>query len=103
MLSETEKRIIQSRSFQLLLSKRRRLRWALVLLSVGSYVGFNLAAVYAPSLLSYQLSENSVVTLGIALAYVIMLLGIVLSAYYVHKANTGFARLEDEVLRELDE
>lgn len=103
MLSDTEKRIIQSRHFQLLLSKRRRLRWLLVLVTVGLYVGFNLAAVYAPALLSMPVTASSVVTLGIVMAYFIMLLGIVLTLYYVHVANTAFSELERRVREEMQE
>jgi len=101
VLNEQEKRVSEHPSFRLLVAKRRKIRFLLTALLLGLYLAFSLAAVYAPDFLATPLSNTSVVPIGIAIGYAIIMLAIVVAGYYVHVANTGFAKLEQEVERDL--
>lgn len=102
LLNEQEKRISENPSFRLLVAKRRRIRFLLTSLLLGLYLTFCMAAVYAPDFLSIPLSGTSVVPLGIPIGYAIIVLAIAIAAYYVYVANTKFAKLEQEVEKDLE-
>ena len=101
MLNEQEKRVSEHPSFKLLVASRRKLRFAFTWLLLGLYLAFCLAAVYAPDFLAKPLSSSSVVPIGVALAYALIVLAIFVAGYYVHVANTRFASLEQEVEKDL--
>ena len=101
MLSETEKRVLAHPAFRQLVRKRRRLTWGLATLFVGLYILFSLAAVWYPESLGRAVAEGSAVNFAILLAYGIIGLGIVLSGFYVHRANTQLARLQRELEQDL--
>ena len=101
LLSETEKRVLAHPAFRRLVRKRRRLTWGLATLFVGLYILFSLAAVWYPESLGRAVAEGSAVNFAILLAYGIIGLGIVLSGFYVHRANTELARLQRELEQDL--
>lgn len=101
MLNEQEKKVAEHPSFRLLVARRRKIRFVFTALLLGLYLAFSMGAVYAPDFLAKPLSNSSVVPIGVVIAYAIIVLAVVVAAYYVHVANTKFAALEQEVERDL--
>lgn len=87
--------------FQRLCRQRQSLRLALVAFLVALYLAFALISLYAPAWFSASIGGGSVVAIGIPVAYAIIVASILLSAFYVHWANTRFAALEHKIKESL--
>ena len=88
-------------SFRSLVARRARLRLLLTCLLLGLYLAFCLGVVYVPDFFARPLSPTSVVPVGVAIAYALIALSIIVAGFYVHVANTQFAKLEQDVERDL--
>ena len=81
---------------------RTRNAWAtaLTLLVVVVYFGYILLIAFDRDLLATKLAPGSVISIGIPMGLGVILFTILITAVYVHLANTRFDRMAAEVLRE---
>ncbi len=83
--------------FAKLTQSRARWAWGLSTLILLMYFAFILLIAFAPSLLGQPIAAGSVITVGIPLGVVIILMAFVLTGVYVHKANTHFDTLNQQI------
>jgi uncharacterized membrane protein (DUF485 family) len=81
---------------------RTRNAWAMVLtaLVVVVYFGYILLIAFDKEFLARKLGAGLVTSIGIPIGLGVILFTIVITAVYVHLANTRFDRMSAEVLRE---
>jgi uncharacterized membrane protein (DUF485 family) len=95
---ETCARIRGSAAFVELEQKRLRLGLILAALILIIYFGFVFLVAFAPGLLATPIS--GVITLGFPLGLGVILSAIVLTGFYVLRANSEFDRLTREIVEE---
>ncbi len=83
--------------FAKLTQSRARWAWGLSALILLMYFAFILLIAFAPSVLGQPITTGSVITVGIPLGVVIILMAFVLTGVYVHKANTHFDALNQQI------
>lgn len=83
--------------FAKLTQSRTRWAWALSALILLMYFAFILLIAFAPSVLAKPIAAGSVITVGIPIGVIIILLAFVLTGVYVHKANTHFDALNQQI------
>ena len=93
-------KIRHSRTFQELERKRSRLSWTLCILMMVIYGGFVLLAALEPSLMAQQIGHG-VITLAFPVGLGVMAAAVLLTGFYVVRANTEFDRLTREIVREV--
>jgi uncharacterized membrane protein (DUF485 family) len=98
--AELVTRIANNPNYQALKSKRTRFGWWLTLVMMIAYYGFILLVAFNKSFLSQKLGVG-VMTLGIPIGFGIILFTIVITAYYVNRANREFDALSDAIAKEL--
>jgi len=98
--SELVTRIANNPNYQTLKAKRTRFGWWLTLVMMIAYYGFILLVAFNKSFLSQKLGAG-VMTLGIPIGFGIILFTIVITAYYVNRANREFDALSDAIAKEL--
>ena len=93
-------RIANSPNYKALKSKRTRFGWWLTLAIMIAYYGFILLVAFNKSFLSQKLG-GGVMTLGIPIGFGIIVFTIVITAYYVNRANREFDALSDAIAKEV--
>ena len=93
-------RIANNPNYQALKAKRTRFGWWLTLVMMISYYGFILLVAFNKSFLSQKLGVG-VMTMGIPIGFGIIVFTIVITAYYVNRANREFDALSDAIAKEL--
>ena len=93
-------RIANNPDYQALKAKRTRFGWWLTLVMMIAYYGFILLVAFNKSLLSQKLGVG-VMTMGIPLGFGVIVFTIVLTAYYVNRANREFDALSDAIAKEV--
>ena len=83
-----------------MVTRRARLAWWLFALVVVLYFGLMNVAAFAPRLLGTPLGEGMVVSIGWPIGAAIILIGWLSTGFYVWRANTDYAALNDEILKE---
>ena len=96
-------RIDTNPRFKELVAKRERFAWLLSLIMLGLYVAFILLIAFEPQVLGAKVSPDSSVTWGIPLGVGLILSAFVLTGIYVRRANGEFDRLNQEVLKEIEQ
>ena len=96
-------RIDTNPRFKELVAKRERFAWLLSLIMLGLYVAFILLIAFEPQVLGAKVSPDSSVTWGIPLGVGLILSAFVLTGIYVRRANGEFDRLNQEVLKEVQQ
>ncbi|AMO77935.1 Inner membrane protein YjcH [Pseudomonas citronellolis] len=96
-------RIDTNPRFKELVAKRERFAWLLSLIMLGLYVAFILLIAFEPQVLGTKVSPDSSVTWGIPLGVGLILSAFVLTGIYVRRANGEFDRLNQEVLKEVQQ
>ncbi len=86
--------------FQRLAHKRRQLRVIMTGLMLFVFGAYTICWAYFPSVLNLQVPTNSAVTVGIWFTVVVVVLAILLSAYYALIAGNQLDELNNQ-LREL--
>ena len=102
MDTELVSRIANNPNYQALKAKRTRFGWWLTLVMMIAYYGFILLVAFNKSFLSQKLGAG-VMTLGIPIGFGIIVFTVVLTVYYVHRANREFDALSNAVAKELQE
>jgi uncharacterized membrane protein (DUF485 family) len=98
--TELVTRIANNPNYQALKAKRTSFGWWLTLAMMIAYYGFILLVAFNKSFLSQKLGDG-VMTLGIPLGFGVILFTIVLTAYYVNRANREFDTLSDAIAKEV--
>jgi uncharacterized membrane protein (DUF485 family) len=93
-------RIANNPNYQALKAKRTRFGWWLTLVMMIVYFGFILLVAFNKSFLSQKLG-GGVMTMGIPLGFGVIVFTIVITAYYVNRANREFDALSDAIAKEV--
>jgi uncharacterized membrane protein (DUF485 family) len=98
--AELVTRIANSPNYQALKAKRTRFGQRLTLVMMIAYYGFILLVAFNKSFLSQKLGVG-VMTLGIPIGFGLIVFTIVITAYYVNRANREFDALSDAIAKEV--
>jgi uncharacterized membrane protein (DUF485 family) len=85
-------------SFATLKRRRNALAWVLCALMLAIYYGFILLIAFAPGFLARPLVAGGVMTVGFPLGIGVIVTAIVLTGFYVWRANTEFDRLTQQIV-----
>lgn len=97
---EHYRRIRENPRYIALARARSRLTWRLSILVLAGYFLFMGVAAVRPDLLHLPLYQGSHLSLGIPLATLLIVIAWLLTAWYVHRANTHFDRLSASIVKE---
>lgn len=100
MDTELVARIVNNPNYQALKAKRTRFGWWLTLVMMIAYFGFILLVAFNKSFLSQKLGAG-VMTMGIPLGFGVIVFTIVLTTYYVNRANREFDALSDAIAKDV--
>ena len=100
MDTELVTRIANNPNYQALKAKRTRFGWWLTLVVMLAYYGFILLVAFNKSFLSQKLGDG-VMTMGIPIGFGVIVFTVVITAYYVNRANREFDVLSDAVAKEV--
>lgn len=73
-----------------------RLGWGLSILVAISFMGFNLAVVWAPGWMGHPVADGTVISRGIVIAVTIIICAFLLTAYYMRAIGQRMDILHDE-------
>ena len=79
-------------------AKRTRFGWTLTLMMLVVYYGFILLVAFDKPLLATRMGEG-VMTLGIPIGFGVIVFTVLITAFYVRRANAEFDTLSDEVAK----
>jgi uncharacterized membrane protein (DUF485 family) len=92
-------RIANNPNYQILKAKRTSFGWWLTLAMMIVYYGFILLVAFNKSFLSQRLGDG-VMTLGIPIGFGVIVFTILITAYYVNRANREFDALAETIVNE---
>ena len=92
------RRIASHPKYQELKTKRTRFGWWLTLAMMVVYYGFILLVAFNKEFLSQRLGDG-VMTVGIPIGFGVIVFTILITAYYVNRANSEFDDLADAVAK----
>ena len=93
-------RIRNNPKFHELVRQRDKLAWLLTGLVMFIYYGFVLLVAFAPDFITQKISATSVIPVGIPIGVGVILASIVLTGFYVRRANTDFDSMIREIIQE---
>ena len=102
MLSQADKKILNNKNFQHLVTVRRWVSWSFLLFLLGLYLAFGLLSVYSPAFLAHPLYTGSVVPIGVVMGYVILSMTFIFTLAYVWIANHIFEPLGRKITAEVE-
>ncbi len=100
---ERNQHIINNPKYAELTSKRNAFSITLSVITLVIYFGFIFVIAYHKEILSAQLFEGSVTTVGLPVGVLIILSAILLTGIYVRRANSEFDDLNREIIKEAHE
>lgn len=100
MHTPTYQRIRANPKFQDMVKRRGRFAALLSAIVLVAYYGFMMVVAFKPALLHHNLSEGSVLTIGMPIGAGIIIVSWLLTGLYVYRANTDFDKVNEEVLKE---
>jgi len=92
-------RIARDPNYKKLRATRSRLGWTLTWAMMIVYYGFILLVAFFKPLVSQRLGDG-VMTLGIPLGFGVIVFTVVITAYYVRRANSEFDDLTAAIAKE---
>lgn len=92
------RRIAGHPQYQTLKARRTRFGWILTLLMLLVYYGFVLLVAFNKPFLAQRMGEG-VMTLGIPIGFGVIVFTVVITAYYVNRANAEFDTLSEAVAK----
>jgi uncharacterized membrane protein (DUF485 family) len=92
--------IINNPKYKELVRQRDGIAWLLTACVIVIYFGFTLLVAFAGDFMSQPIAADSVIPIGIPLGVGVIVISIVLTGFYVFRANTTFDQLTHEILRE---
>ena len=91
-------RILDNPKYQQLRRKRSSFGWWLTAAMMIVYYGFILLVAFNKPFLSQRLGEG-VMTMGIPIGFGVIVFTVLITAYYVNRANAEFDTLTDAVVK----
>jgi uncharacterized membrane protein (DUF485 family) len=91
-------RIASHPKYQELRAKRTGFGWWLTLAMMVVYYGFILLVAFNKEFLSQRMGDG-VMTIGIPIGFGVIVFTIVITAYYVNRANSEFDELADAIAK----
>lgn len=91
-------RISQHPKYQELKAKRTRFGWWLTLAMMVVYYGFILLVAFNKPFLSQRLGEG-VMTMGIPIGFGVIVFTVLITAFYVQRANSEFDDLTADIAK----
>ena len=101
-LDPTLARIEANPTYQLLKRKRNTLGWTLTLLMLVAYYGYIGLIAFDKAFLARPIGEG-VTTIGIPIAFGVIVFTILITGLYVRRANGEYDRITAEILQEAAE
>ena len=98
METNLAQRIARDPNYQKLRSRRNRLGWTLTLLMMIVYYGFIVLVAFDKPFLAQRMGEG-VMTLGIPIGFGVIVFTILITYYYVRRANAEFGSLTDAIAK----
>jgi uncharacterized membrane protein (DUF485 family) len=98
MEEDLARRIASQSQYQLLKGRRNRFGWTLTLLMLVVYYGFVLLVAFNKPFLAQRMGDG-VTTLGIPIGFGVIVFTILITAFYVRRANAEFDTLSDAVAK----
>ncbi|WP_137895304.1 DUF485 domain-containing protein [Ramlibacter sp. 2FC] len=98
MEDDVVQRIVSNPKYQELKTRRSSLGWWLTLAMMVVYYGFILLVAFNKPFLSQKLGAG-VMTIGIPIGFGVIVFTIVITAFYVRRANREFDDLTDAVVK----
>jgi uncharacterized membrane protein (DUF485 family) len=83
-------------NYQKLVSERKSFGWTLAIITLVMYYGFIAIVAFAPSIISAKLFGT--ITIGIVLGVAIILASILLTGFYVVRANAEYDDLTNAIV-----
>lgn len=90
--------IRNNETFHNLVAQRSRLSWTLAVLILVVYYSFILVIAFAPGLFGIPINTDSTITWGIVIGLAVILFTFLITGIYVHRANTIFDKLLQDVV-----
>lgn len=100
MQADLVQRIAAHPKYQELKSKRSSFGWALTVAMLVVYYGFILLVAFDKELLATRLGQG-VTTWGMPIGLAVIIFTILITAFYVRRANSEFDQLSDDINREV--
>ena len=99
MKNTSAERVLANPKFHHLVRMRNRYAAVLTLLVVVIYFGYILLVAFDKSFLAQKLGPGWITSLGIPLGLGVIVVTILITAFYVHAANTRFDAMSAELLQ----
>ena len=93
-------RVKNSPSYKELKSKRTRLGWILTIIMLIAYYGYIAIIAFDKSLFAQRIGDG-VMTVGIPVGAGLIVFTVLITGYYVRRANTEFDELTRKILEEI--
>lgn len=98
METNLAQRIANDPNYQKLRSRRNRLGWTLTLLMMIVYYGFIVLVAFDKSFLAQRMGDG-VTTIGMPIGFGVIVFTIVITTYYVRRANAEFDTLTETIAK----
>ena len=98
MSAELIRGITANPKYQRLKSERSKLGWWLTIAMMVVYYGFILLVAFDKPFLAQRLGAG-VTTIGIPIGFGVIVFTVLITGFYVRRANTVFDRLTDEIAK----
>jgi uncharacterized membrane protein (DUF485 family) len=98
MSTDLTSRILSDPKYQELKAKRSTFGWWLTLAMMVVYYGFILLVAFNKPFLSQRLGDG-VMTVGIPIGFGVIVFTVVITAYYVQRANSEFDELTEAIAK----
>ena len=96
MDATTQSRIENDPNYLKLVSERKSLGWTLTVITLVMYYGYIAIVAFAPSVIAIPLAGS--ITVGIVLGVAIILASILLTGFYVLRANSEYDDLTSAIV-----
>lgn len=101
MSADSYEQVKLNPNFQRLVARRSRWAWGLATIILIMYFAFILLIAFTPHWLAQPVVAGSVMTIGIPIGVFVIVVAFVLTGIYVHKANTDFDRINQQIISEI--
>ena len=85
-------------AFHQLVARKNRITWSLSAAMLVVYFSFILLIAFAPGVLGTPVVEGSIITWGIPVGLGVILFAFLITGFYVHKANTIYDGLMQDIV-----
>ena len=100
MLDPATAKILADPKFNEMVSVRNSYSWICTVLMLIAYFGFILTLAFDKAIFAQKIGDG-VMTLGVPVGLGVILFTIIITAIYVHKANTDFDALKEAVIKDV--